>query len=1135
MKKRILSVLLTLCLLFCGMAVPVGAETAENVTVTVDPVYVTDLKVGYRIEVPVFLSYAEYGYESLDFSIEYPAEKLEFSKIIKGTAYDNDLAFSECKNGVVQYEGVCITKHCGENGPLFIMVFIVKDTDLLSENFNFIKKEARVFTDGSGSGNPTVANISVESGGFREISSLLIYPVNSDTETIGDTISIPFVLSNITYGYAKLEISVTCDPEVLEIVEVDTSSSGYRGAWLQRVSNSKAELGFVPTSRYQGGKILDLVVKIKNIDYMTVVIDDISFSAMIYTDDCLVDNEKTKVKTGNIAFKSSAAESIIEEINSIGDVTSESGSLIASARTKYNTLDDIRKKLVGNFTTLQQKEVAYAGLVTEKINAIDEVTLDSGDKIAEARNAYDVMLPEQRCLIENYSTLTSAEARYAELLADKRAADEVSEKINAIGKVTLDSEKRISEARLSYDSLTSAQREFVENYNILVESEKQLAKIKDDKAKADEVILKILAIGKVTLESENDIISSRTAYDALSDGAKALVSNYSVLTSAEQRLATIKSDMAAAEKVVEKINDIGTVTLYSESVIYAARNAYNALSDEGKGYVTNYNVLTAAERELTVLKDKAAAREVTDKINAIGTVTTEKESLIISARKAYDSLTDTQKNMVSNYQTLLQAEAQLEVIKSDKSAVDLVIGKILAIGKVTLESEDVITAARAAYDALTNEQKLSVTNYNVLLTAEATLQTIKQDADPGLRVVEKINQIGEVTLESGQLIQQARNAYDQLTTTQKSYVNNYDVLVAAETKYAQLKAYQDAIDDTINKINAIGEVTYQSGDAISAARNAFDALDYAQKAKIYNLETLLVAEIKYRDIKANYDAAVPVIEAIAKIENMNIDLDSGDRISSVKAKYDALSEEQKAYVSNYSVLTDAEAYFGAINDVYTKIRDIGKVTLEKISAVEQAREAYDALTTEQKDKITNYTVLVVSENSVLVLTCDKNKAEQVSEKIDEIENLPEADEQKPEISDENYEDIKARLDALEKLIDELIKKFATVEKDGKETVDEQKAEIVKETFYSEKVEKLKQAVEVYESVAVKYGDVNGDGKINTDDALLILQYVVGLSTIDGNGAKAADVNGDGRIDTNDALGILQYVVNIRTELPFEID
>ena len=948
--KKILAVMLTICLLICSMAVPAGADTTENLTMTVDPVYVTGLKVGDSIEVPVSLSKAEYGYGSVGFSVKFPTDKLEYSKTISGPASKKATWLDNCKDGVVQIGWLCPYKNCGYDGTLLTMVFTVKDTNLLSKKLDFTITDDGVYEDDSNSGSTTSKDITVVNRGFRESSNLMIDPVNSDTETVGDTISVPFVLSKVTYGYASLQISVVCDPDIFEIVKIDTSNSELIGSLAKNIDNNKAVVGFMTPVRYQtGGKMFDLVVKVKSTDYMTAVIDDISFLANTYIDDSFAGNEKTKAEANNITFKSASAESVIEKINGIGDVTIESGSLIASARTKYNTLDDIRKKLVGNYTTLQQKESAYAGLVTEKINDIGEVSLYSGVKISEARKAYDALLPEQQYLVKNYSVITSAEARYAELLADKRAADKVTEMINAIGTVSKDSEKQISEVR-----------------------------------------------------------------------------------------------------------------------------------------------------------------------------------------KAYDSLTDTQKNMVSNYQTLLQAEAQLEVIKSDKSAVDLVIGKILAIGKVTLESEDVITAARAAYDALTNEQKLSVTNYNVLLTAEATLQTIKQDADPGLRVVEKINQIGEVTPESGQLIQQARNAYDQLTTTQKSYVNNYDVLVAAETEFAQLMAYQDAIEDTINKINAIGEVTYQSGDAISAARSAFDALDYAQKAKIYNLETLLVAEIKYRDIKANYDAAVPVIEAIAPIENMNIDLDSGDMISSVRAKYDALSEEQKAYVSNYSVLTDAEAYFNAIYDVYTKIRDIGKVTLEKISAVEQAREAYDALTTEQKDKITNYTVLVVSENSVLVLTCDKNKAEQVSEKIDEIENLPEADEQKPEISDENYEDIKARLDALEKLIDELIKKFATVEKDGKETVDEQKAEIVKETFYSEKVEKLKQAVEVYESVAVNYGDVDGDGVVTVKDALMTLQAYVKTLELTDSQKIAADVDGESGVSIKDALLILQYFVGIVTKFPVEM-
>ena len=57
-----------------------------------------------------------------------------------------------------------------------------------------------------------------------------------------------------------------------------------------------------------------------------------------------------------------------------------------------------------------------------------------------------------------------------------------------------------------------------------------------------------------------------------------------------------------ATAVVNTINSIGTVTLESETVITSARNLYNALSDSAKGYVTNYDILTAAEAALAQLK-----------------------------------------------------------------------------------------------------------------------------------------------------------------------------------------------------------------------------------------------------------------------------------------------------------------------------------------------------------------------------------------------------------------------------------------------------------------------------------------------------------------------------------------------------
>lgn len=54
------------------------------------------------------------------------------------------------------------------------------------------------------------------------------------------------------------------------------------------------------------------------------------------------------------------------------------------------------------------------------------------------------------------------------------------------------------------------------------------------------------------------------------------------------------------------------------------------------------------------------------------------------------------------------------------------------------------------------------------------------------------------------------------------------------------------------------------------------------------------------------------------------------------------------------------------------------------------------------------------------------------------------------------------------------------------------------------------------------GDINGDSRVNSSDALLVLQYSVGsVKSID---KTAADVTGDGRINSSDALMILQISV-----------
>ena len=64
----------------------------------------------------------------------------------------------------------------------------------------------------------------------------------------------------------------------------------------------------------------------------------------------------------------------------------------------------------------------------------------------------------------------------------------------------------------------------------------------------------------------------------------------------------------------------------------------------------------------------------------------------------------------------------------------------------------------------------------------------------------------------------------------------------------QAQADEDAVADVIAKIDAIGEVTKDSGSSIKAARKAYDALSDAQKELVTNYQTLLDAEKSYKKL-----------------------------------------------------------------------------------------------------------------------------------------------------------------------------------------------------------------------------------------------------------------------------------------------
>ena len=176
---------------------------------------------------------------------------------------------------------------------------------------------------------------------------------------------------------------------------------------------------------------------------------------------------------------------------------------------------------------------------------------------------------------------------------------------------------------------------------------------------------------------------------------------------------------------------------------------------------------------------------------------------------------------------------------------------------------------------------------NIVVLASGDQNTINH-------VQNLINEIGEVTLDSGKSIEIARKSYDALDDSLKEHVSNYNILTEAEAEYA-------LISDVAAKIEANKEVSYSKADAIRNARSAYDALTPKQKSKITNYKMLLDEE---KELQSIIDEIENVKTLIGNIGTVT--LDSEEAIDMARKAYDLLPEESKVGVGNYDVLTKAE-------------------------------------------------------------------------------------------------------------------------------------------------------------------------------------------------------------------------------------
>lgn len=526
----------------------------------------------------------------------------------------------------------------------------------------------------------------------------------------------------------------------------------------------------------------------------------------------------------------------------------------------------------------------------------------------------------------------------------------------------------------------------------------------------------------------------------------------------DEKAAKTVVDQIAALPAVEDLE------LTNKTEVTAARSAYTALTEIQKGLVTNLATLTAAEEKIAELEknetDKAAAKKVTDQINALGTITKwEQKASIESARTEYNKLTSDQKALVSSdtLKILTNAETAIEKLKPNNGSITIdverfTIGQGFYVEPVSVSIKEGETARQALEELLGADNlvgdpgylravkgadtgKATIPDYIVSKIGGANSATanaypqkysgttlgefdyskysgwyyLVNNSAPNVGMNEYKLKNGDVMrlaftywgtgsditgIEFGSnktLVNIANKdsllkAIAAVNANKSTYLSDADIKTAYDTAMtvaqdmtATLKATNDAatalneavadsagidktaaktVTDKIAALPAVSKLALTDKAAITAARTAYDGLTATQKTLVTNLNTLTAAEAKIAELEkeateaANKAAAKAVVDKIAALPSGTALL-LGEKADVVTARiaYNALTETQKALVTNLNTLilaetriAELEAETPVVKDKKTGIEAIG---LPKGTTLKVGNESADADKTDE--------------------------------------------------------------------------------------------------------------------------------------------------------------------------------------------
>ena len=445
------------------------------------------------------------------------------------------------------------------------------------------------------------------------------------------------------------------------------------------------------------------------------------------------------------------------------------------------------------------------------------------------------------------------------------------------------------------------------------------------------------AIGEVTLDSGDAIDAARTAYDKLPEAKKVLVDNYEKLTAAEEAY-TALVDAAAAKAVDDLIDAIGEVTLESGDAIKAARAAYDALTDTQKELVKNYEKLTAAEEAYTALVDAAAAKAVDDLIDAIGEVTADSGDAIKAARAAYDALTDTQKELVKNYEKLLAAEELYEELTASAAAIAQKAAEEAKQAQEEAEAaqkaaEEAVEAAKAAQEAAEAAAAKAGENNAAAEEARKAAETAQAAAEAAQAKAEEAQKKAE----------EAKAGAD---AAQKAAEENNAAAAAEAAK---------AVAEAVKAAEEAGRSAQSAAQAAQSAAQAADSMLKAQEAQAAAEAAQAAAEAaKARAEEAQKkaeEAAASSAEDKEAAERAKVEAEAAKKAAEdaqkaaeeAKAAAElALEAAKKSEVEAAASAAEAAEYARQMAETYQKVVEIKAELIDYLAEAQAAAEKAEA-------------------------------------------------------------------------------------------------------------------------------------------------------------------------------------------------